>query len=215
MFCISKEDLMSGDQYFRRNLVNSLVGFKSANLIGTCSSAGRSNLSLISSVVHVGASPPIQGFIMRPLTVERQTYQFIRRTGQYTINHVHSSFIDKAHYASAKFDAHTSEFTECQLTEEYLGKWKAPFVREAHLKLAMSYLSEYEIKENGTILILGTVERIFIDHDCLLPDGNIDLGIAQSVAVSGLECYYTSKKEAQFSYAREGQWPQNHLEKKN
>jgi len=57
---------------------------------------------------------------MRPLSVERQTYEYIKSTGQYTINHVHLDFIDKAHYASAKFDKAASEFEACELTAEYL-----------------------------------------------------------------------------------------------
>lgn len=199
---------MEGDAMFRRHLINSLSGYKSANLIGTISPEGVPNLSLISSVVHIGASPPMQGFVMRPLTVERQTYEYIKANGQYTINHVHLDFIDKAHYASAKFDKEESEFEACQLTAAYLDGHEAPYVSESRIKLGMRYQDEFLIKQNNTIMIIGTIEHIYVDDAALHPDGNLDLSKIEDVAVSGLETYYKVDKAAHFKFARVGQWPQ-------
>ena len=89
----------------RVNLINSISGYKPANLIGTISAAKKTNLAIFSSVVHLGTNPPLFGFITRPTTeVPRHTYENLKEIGVYTINHVHESFIEKAHYTSAKFD---------------------------------------------------------------------------------------------------------------
>ena len=42
---ISKQDLNAMDRIYRLNLINSCTGYKSANLIGTCSDDGRLNIS--------------------------------------------------------------------------------------------------------------------------------------------------------------------------
>ncbi len=207
MAYFSKKDVLEGESMFRRHFINSLSGYKSANLIGTISPDGVPNLSLISSVVHIGASPPMQGFIMRPLTVERQTYDYIKSSGVYTINHVHLDFIDKAHYASAKWDKDTSEFDTCQLGAEYLGDHKAPYVVESRIKLGMRYEDEYLIKQNGTIMIIGTIEHIYVDDAALQEDGNLDLSQVNDVSITGLETYYKVEKAAHYKFARVGQWP--------
>ncbi len=204
---IPLSEILDAPALWRRHLINSISGYKSANLVGTISPDGVSNLSLISSIVHLGASPPLQGFIMRPLSVERQTYEYIKTVGEYTINHVHLDFIDKAHYASAKFEKSASEFDACNLTAEFTGDHKAPFVGESKIKMAMKYEDEYLIKQNNTIMIIGSIQAIYLDETCLQEDGNLDLSKVDDVAVSGLETYYKVEKEKHFAFARVGQWP--------
>jgi len=77
------------EHLYRINLINSCSGFKSANLIATKSKDGVSNVAVFSSVIHLGSSPALLGFVTRPTTVPRNTYQNIKETGTYTINHVH------------------------------------------------------------------------------------------------------------------------------
>lgn len=204
---ISLSEILAAPPLWRRHLINSISGYKSANLIGTISPSGIANLSLISSVVHLGASPPLQGFVMRPLSVERQTYEYIKEVGQYTINHVHLDFIDKAHYASAKFEKTESEFAHCKLTPEFKEDCRAPFVGESLVKMAMKYEDEYLIKQNNTIMIVGSIQAIYLDERCMQEDGNLDLSKVNDVAVSGLETYYKVQKEKHFSFARVGEWP--------
>lgn len=72
------QDIESMDKRYRTNFVNSLPGFKSANLIGTISHSGIPNLAIFSSVIHVGASPALMGMLFRPVSVPRHTYQNIK-----------------------------------------------------------------------------------------------------------------------------------------
>ena len=104
---------------FRARLVNSLSGFKSANLIGTTSPNGILNLAMVSSVVHLGASPALVGMVMRPRVngmAPRDTLVNIENTGVYTINHVSAAMLPAAHDASANFSSETCEFEATGLT---------------------------------------------------------------------------------------------------
>lgn len=57
----------------RARFINSLSGFKSANLIATQDKQGKTNVAMFSSVVHLGASPALVGFVMRPDNNDRHT----------------------------------------------------------------------------------------------------------------------------------------------
>jgi len=80
------KDIQSLNKIFKINLINSCSGFKSANLLGSISEEGVSNVAVFSSVTHLGSNPPTLGFILRPTTVPRDTYKNIKDSGFFTIN---------------------------------------------------------------------------------------------------------------------------------
>ena len=166
---ISRQDISEQERVFRLNLINSISGFKSANLIGTVDEYGHQNLAIFSSVIHLGSNPPLLGFIMRPSTVPRNTQANIMATGKYTINHIHSRMIQKAHYTSAKFEKEISEFEACSLTPEFLNDFRAPFVKESKIKMAMNFVEDIHIKHNNTKLIIGEIEDIHIEENQHMP----------------------------------------------
>ena len=143
---LTKTDLESIDKIKRLNIINSISGIKPANLIGTASSRGESNLAIFSSVVHLGSNPGLIGFVMRPENeVPRHTLENIFESGFYTINHIHSSFVEQAHYTSAKFEKNESEFEKCGFTEEYLFDFNAPFVKESKLKIGLKFQQKVQL----------------------------------------------------------------------
>jgi len=193
----------------RANMINSLSGYKPANLIGTISASKQTNLAIFSSVVHLGTTPPLFGFVTRPTTeVPRHTYENIKEIGVYTINHIHESFVEKAHYTSAKFDRETSEFAACHLTEEYLEGFDAPFVEESKIKFGLKLVEEIPIKLNGTILIIGEIQHLFLPENALLEDGNVDLNAAGDACISGLDGYHAVKEAVRFPFARSSNVPE-------
>ena len=99
----SEPDINQLEKKYKINLINSIGGFKSANLLGTISSEGITNLSIISSVVHIGADPALMGFILRPTTVPRNSYDNRLKNKTFTINQVNKYIVGKAHFTSAKF----------------------------------------------------------------------------------------------------------------
>ena len=120
MFHLKRQDFDDLDHLYKINLVNSCSGFKSANLIGTKSNDGIANVAVFSSVTHFGSNPPLLGIIFRPVSdVPRNTYENIKETGQFTINHIHWDIIEQAHHTSAKYNKRISEFEVTELEEEY------------------------------------------------------------------------------------------------
>ena len=84
-------DLESMEQRFRTNFINSISGFKSVALIGTTDSKSQTNLAIFSSIIHIGANPPLLGFVVRPDSVERHTLENILETKEYTINFINEA----------------------------------------------------------------------------------------------------------------------------
>lgn len=200
-------DIKSLEKTFRANLINSVSGYKPANLIGTIGENGVTNLAIFSSVVHLGADPALLGFIQRPVGADSHTYKNIKANGVFTINHVHQSFVEKAHYTSARFDIEQSEFDACQLNATFLEGFAAPFVQESHLKIGLRFIQEIPIELNGTTLVIGQIEHLFVEEKSIESDGNIRLDMVEDVAVAGLETYYKVEKFAQFPYAKVNKLP--------
>ncbi len=198
----SQNEIAQLEHLYKINLINSCSGFKSANLIGSKSMDGISNVAVFSSVTHFGSSPAILGFLMRPTSVPRNTYSNIRETGSYTINHIHSEIIEDAHHTSAKYDKKISEFDMTKLREEYKEHYDAPFVKGAPVQIGMRYLEEYKIRANGTIMLIGEVMDIFIKDDLLRPDGFVDLSKGNVAAINGLDGYVVPDLPKRMPYQR-------------
>ena len=186
----------------RLNLINSCTGYKSANLIGTKSANGIPNLAIFSSVTHLGSNPAMLGFILRPNVVPRNTYNNIKATGFFTVNHIAENMIAQAHQTSASYDTAVSEFDMVNLEQEYLSDIDVPFVKESPVKLLCRYLNEYEIAENNTIHIIAAIEEIHFPDEMLHNDYWLQLDQADVVAVNGLDGYCLPKILDRFDYAR-------------
>ncbi len=202
MTYISNEELDNLHHIYRINLINSCSGYKSANLIGTKSLNGIENVAVFSSVTHIGSNPPMLGFFCRPTTVLRNTYENIKSTGYYTINHIHFPILEDAHHTSAKYDAQISEFDKTNLISEYKNEFKAPFVKGTPLQLAMEYVEEYIIKANDTILVIGKIIGLHLNDDLIEDDGFINLSKAQVAAINGLDGYAIPELNKRFDYQR-------------
>jgi len=203
MIHYSRTDIDQMDKIFRLNLINSCTGFKSANLLGTKSLNGVSNVAVFSSITHLGSNPPLIGFILRPTTVPRDTYRNIKDTGVFTVNHIYSDIIKDAHHTSAKYPDEVSEFTKTDLEEEFLDDFPAPFVMGAKIRLGCRFLNAYEIKENDTLLLVSGIEHVFIaDQDIQQQDGWLKLENANTVAINGLDGYATTSLLDRYAYAR-------------
>lgn len=190
---------------YRAHFINSCTGFKSANLLGTISEDGVTNVAIFSSVTHLGSNPALLGFILRPTSIDRNTYDNLKKTGIFTVNHVNQNFIKEAHQTSAKYDGSISEFKETLLGEEYLDDFKAPYVKQSRVKLGCTYENEYYLKENDCIFVIGKVEHIYVDKEIQGEDGWLNLERAQTVCIDGLDGYALPQILNRFSYAKPGE----------
>ena len=197
----NKHDIAAMEQRHRVHFINSLSGYKSANLIGTIDEFGVTNLSIVSSVVHLGADPALIAFVSRPQSVERNTLSNIDTTGDYTINHVPADYFKDAHHTSARYPADVSEFDQTNFTEMY-STLKAPYVDQSNIKMGVKLREKIDIELNGTVFVIGEIVEVMIKNDIILEDGKIDIEQAQSVAVSGLDEYHTTQSLGRLAYAK-------------
>ena len=197
----NRKDIDEMETRFRNHFINSLSGYKSANLIGTQDAEGNTNLSIVSSVFHLGANPPLMGMIIRPHSVPRHTLENIIQTEQYTINQVSSSMVTQAHQTSARYDKHTSEFDVTGLIPEYIEGFVAPFVQQSQLKIGLT-LVERQTMINDTELVIGEITHVTLGCDAMDEDGFVNLSRLETVAVNGLDGYCSAQLLERLAYAK-------------
>ncbi|MGL5891964.1 MAG: flavin reductase family protein [Bacteroidia bacterium] len=198
----SRETIGLFEQRYRTSFVNSLWGFKSVCLVGTQSLSGKTNLSVFSQVFHLGASPALVGMIVRPPESDRHTYDNIKATRWFTLNHINPSIVDKAHQTSARYPRDVSEFDAVGLTPIWSDKIAAPYVAESRLRIGCRFDGEMEIKQNGTIMVIGWVEEVWVNETAVQADGYIDLEQLETITSSNLDSYHTTNRVTRYSYAK-------------
>jgi len=205
---LDSEDIKKLEKTKRLKLINSITGVKPANLIGTKNKGGISNLAIFSSVVHLGSKPPLLAFVTRTSKdVNRNTLNNILETKYYTINQIQKEFVKNAHYTSAKFNENISEFEMCKIEEENINDFFAPFVKKSNLKIGMELKEMIPIKSNDSTLVVGQVMKIIIDKSFLKNDFMFDLEKSGSIAIGGLNEYFTIKNLDHFPYVRLNDFP--------
>ena len=204
----TKEDLAQLERKYKLNLVNSISGIKPANLIGTRSKEGQSNVAIFSSVVHIGSKPPMLGLITRPETdPPKDTYKNIQDSEFYTINHVSRDFIEQAHYTSAKLPQGESEFERMKIEEEFIDDFHAPFVKKSSVKMGMKHFQSIPLP-NGCLFVIGSVELLVVPDEAINDLGQLDLSLYACTGISGLNSYYDLEKIASFPYVRDNEIPE-------
>ncbi|MEW9797701.1 flavin reductase family protein [Alteromonas sp. CYL-A6] len=197
-FTASDIDAMA--QRYRANFINSLSGFKAAALLGTTDGT-TDNLAVVSSVVHIGANPPLLGMIMRPHTVERHSLQNIKDRKMYTLNQIAADITGKAHQTSARYPQNTSEFTATGLTAWYSADFAAPFVAESPLNIGLE-VAEHLTLCNKTELVIGRIRQVHVNRAAIAGDGYLDLEQLDIACISGLDSYHRTQRIAQYAYAK-------------
>lgn len=204
MVALDRTSIEQLDKHFKINLVNSITGTKSANLIATTNHQGIDNVAVFSSVTHLGSSPALIGFFLRPShETKRDTYTNIMETGAYTINSIQRPLVTAAHQTAQKFPYETSEFEACQLTAMRREGIFAPFVDSSAIQIAMKFEEAIPIKQNDTKLIIGSIEHLFIEERIVEENGSLNLDDADVVAIGGLDTYFSLTKEHRFDYKKQ------------
>jgi flavin reductase (DIM6/NTAB) family NADH-FMN oxidoreductase RutF len=199
---IEQNEIMEMEQRYRATFINSLTGFKAVALLGTIDSSGNENLAIFNSLVHLGAHPPLIGMIVRPDSVARHTLENILETGHYTINHIRETMVSKAHQTAARYPKEVSEFDVVGLKAQYVNDFSAPFVEEAYVKMGMKFREKVELTINGTILVIGEIQQVYLPHDAMQDDGFVDLVEAGTITNTGLDSYHTVTKGTRYPYAK-------------
>lgn len=193
------------EKRYRAQLINCISGIKSLNLIGTQNKKGQKNLAIFSSVIHMGSNPPLVGFIQRPTSVARHTYENIVETSYYTINAVTQELSMQAHQTSARYEKDENEFDETSIEHEYIDDFQAPFVKNTPLKIGLKLEDVIPIPANKTKLVIGKVQQLHFDKSLLENDGHLRLEDSSIVGGAGLDTYLKTVKHGRYSYAKPDQ----------
>ncbi|MEO6287500.1 MAG: flavin reductase [Dyadobacter sp.] len=195
------------EKQYRIGLINSLVGYKSLNLLGTVSEGGATNLCIVSSAFHLGANPPLVGMVMRPEREHNDTLRNIRTTGQYTLNNVLPDWYKQAHQTSASYPSGVSEFDCCGFTEQYVPGFLAPFVEQSTVRIGLKLREMVPVELNGTTIVIGEIVEILADDSVIGKDGTIDHVKAETMTVAGLDTYFVPHLVGRLAYAKPGTEP--------
>jgi len=198
---LSRAEIDALDKRHRTNFINGLTGFKGVTLLGTRSESGCSNLAIMSSAFHVGAAPPLIGLLLRPHTVPRHSLENLSARGEYTLNGVDRTMVERAHRSSARWPREVSEFDACGFTEEHTAAVDAPYVAESPIAIALT-LAERHTLLNETVLIVGEVREVRLREDVRAEDGQLDLGALGLVVAVGLDEYHDTRRLTRLPYAR-------------
>jgi len=204
MLNIKSDQIAVMEKHFRISLINSLVGYKPLNLLGTVNNAGVSNLCLISSAFHLGANPPLLGVVIRPEREQNDTLRNIKTAGQYTLNNVLPEWYKQAHQTSASYPSGVSEFGICGFDELYIAGFKAPFVTQSTVRIGLELREFIDMKINGTTIVVGEIVEILTDDLLIGKDGTVDHVNAGTMTVAGLDAYFVAEAVARLAYAKPG-----------
>ena len=204
MVNIRSEQIAQLEKQYRISLINSVIGYKSLNLLGTANHEGFSNLCLISSAFHLGANPPLLGLVIRPEREHNSTLKNIKSTGQYTLNNVLPEWYMKAHQTSAAYPADVSEFDACGFKALYVEDFAAPFVQESSIRIGLKLQEIIDIKINGTTIVIGEIMHILANKDIITADGTVNHVEAKTMTVAGLDAYFLPQPIGRLAYAKPG-----------
>jgi flavin reductase (DIM6/NTAB) family NADH-FMN oxidoreductase RutF len=202
MLSLNNQQIHDLDKQYRISLINSLVGYRSLNLLGTANESNVSNLCIISSTFHLGANPPLLGLVMRPQREHNDTLNNIKVTSHYTLNNVLPSWYMQAHQTSASYPSGVSEFAACGFKEYFLPNFKAPFVTEATVRIGLELREVINMKINNTTIVIGEIQHILVDDTIVADDGTVDHVLAKTVTVAGLDNYYLATPLERLEYAK-------------
>jgi len=199
---LSKSDIVDMEKRQRTNLINSLSGYKSANLLGTVSSSGLTNLALISSVFHVGANPALTGLLIRPHSVPRHSLENLIEQQCFTLNVVTQTLYKQAHQCAARYPREQSEFDAVGLAVEMSSTIPAPYVAISPVKTGFSLVETQKLAVNDTVLVIGELIEISLDQTLLGDDGHVDMAKAGAVAITGLDEYHLPESLGRQAYPK-------------
>lgn len=200
-----RDGLADLPQRYRARLVNSLSGYKSANLVGTADAQGNPACCIVSSVVHLGSNPALMGLVFRPPGSDSHNYHHLAECGAFTLSHVTAPIHSAAHQTSARYGEGVSEFDAVGLTpfwhETGAGRFPAPAVAESPVRMGLT-VEDNLLLPNRCRFVIGAIQWVDVDDALLCDDGFLDLAEAETVAIGGLDAYHTAERVARLSYAK-------------
>jgi flavin reductase (DIM6/NTAB) family NADH-FMN oxidoreductase RutF len=161
------------------------------------------NLAPFSYFTCVSTSPPMVAFSLQPGPYgPKDTLRHIRENGEFVVNIVSRSFIDKVNIAATDFAPGINEFEQAELTETPSLLVKPPGVAESLVNLECR---KYTILELGKdTLVIGEVVSFHVNDDVLLERYRIDLDKLDPVGRLAGNLYSTCENRIEIKRIKKG-----------
>jgi flavin reductase (DIM6/NTAB) family NADH-FMN oxidoreductase RutF len=143
-------------------------------LVSTIDKQGRPNAAPFSFVTPVSANPPLVLIASAP---NRHTLSNIRETGEFVLNMVSESMLNKMWICSKAFPKGVSEIKEAGLTERKSINVKTPSIEECAGWIECRFDSEHEAGDH--VLVVGRVLHVGC-HEELMKAGQFNVSSAKT-----------------------------------
>lgn len=183
-----KGNLVRGDECSIPNMLNTILGPRPVVLVGTRAKSGTDNLAIFNTLQPVGARPPLFTLLVRPLDRQRDSYENMRETREWSVNFFRPKSIQKAHATRGHFPNSVSEFDAVGLEREKKKGIHSPFLAGAPVQMWFQWGREVEFPENGTRLVLGRLRELWLSEEIQL-SGSPDVTSFPIVSSWGLSHY--------------------------
>ncbi len=152
--------------------------------VSTCDAVGNMNLAPFSFFTVASVDPPVLCF--SPLVdddrLEKDTLVNIRQTGEFVVNIVSHSLVDKMNQTSAPYPNGVSEFVKAGVTSQPSSVIDAPGVQESLVRFecTLQQIISFGSEPLAGNLILGNICHIHINPD-IYKDGKVDVEALDTV----------------------------------
>jgi len=141
--------------------------------VSTRSTAGQANLAPFSFFNAITSLPPLLSIAINLREGEpKHTLRNIRETGEFVINVVDASMLERMVRTSGDWPAETNEFELAGFTEVAADLVRAPRVAESPVNLECRL--EREIEFGDTVMVVGRMLRAHIAERVLDESGHVD-----------------------------------------
>lgn len=156
-------------------------------LVSTVSGEGRFNVAPFSYFVGIGNVPPLLGISLnRRQGVPKDTLRNLRVTGDFVVNSVTETLVERAVQASGDWPGDVDEFALTGLTPLASDLVRSPRVAESPVHLECRL--EREIELGQSVFVVGEILRAHVD-DAVLTDGRVDVAKLAPVGRLGGDGY--------------------------
>lgn len=196
----SSEEIKSLDRAYRRDFINRITGAKLAWILGSFHPEFGENLALFSSIVHVGANPPLVGIVFRPSMGKLHSLRNINETKLFSLNSLPLKFRKEIHSSSANGSEELDDFDSIGLQREIDSSHPIPLVKEASIRMLLEPVELAPIRTNSNHFLVSEIKKVEINVAFL--DSN-ELPIPEGLTyVSGLDLYCKVESIQSMPYAR-------------
>jgi len=156
-------------------------------LVTTVDEKGRINAAPFSFCGPISINPPLLWIGVRSF---QDTYQNIKKTGEFVVNIVNENFAQKAISCEKRYPHGVNELEKVGLHWYDSEKVKPPRVKEARIHLECKFKEEKEVGDH--IMIIGEVVSLNTEG---MKDDNPDFTILKTLLQSTGEHFYSIGKE--------------------